>query len=156
MLRKSKWVWTWMAIGFGYDSGLVHGLMGGRYGFKDLILLFALLGLYISKIQHQKEWFSQARNFDAFDLCTSLVHPSCLKWRNYVSENVSPAIPWLQWSKELMKTIRGGLVGCLIVFGTEEKANPAPIFPRVCLDNEQNLITKCEDQPLIFRTNLSC
>jgi hypothetical protein len=46
-----------MAIGFGYGSGLVSGLMGGRYGFKDLILLFALLGLYIStktKIQCQK------------------------------------------------------------------------------------------------------
>jgi hypothetical protein len=46
-----------MAIGFGYGSGLVYGLMGGRYCFEDLVLLFALLGLYISEIQYQKRLF---------------------------------------------------------------------------------------------------
>jgi hypothetical protein len=43
--------------GIGYGSGLVYGLMGGRYGFEDFVLLFALLGLYISKIQYQKGLF---------------------------------------------------------------------------------------------------
>jgi hypothetical protein len=42
-----------MAIGFGYGSGLVYGLMGGRYCFED----FALLGLYISEMQYQKRLF---------------------------------------------------------------------------------------------------
>ena len=46
-----------MAIGFGYGSGLVYGLMGGRYCFEDLVLLFALLGLYISVMQYQKRLF---------------------------------------------------------------------------------------------------
>jgi len=43
--------------GLGMAPGLVHGLMGGRYGFKDLRSSFALLGLYISKIQYQKGLF---------------------------------------------------------------------------------------------------
>jgi hypothetical protein len=32
--------------------------MGGRYGFEDFILRFALLGLYISGNQNKKDCFS--------------------------------------------------------------------------------------------------
>lgn len=47
---------TRMAIGVGYGLGLVYGLMGGRYGFEDLdlVLVFASLGLYISKTSISK------------------------------------------------------------------------------------------------------